>query len=354
AINVPPQTSALQVNIGTNKKGEFELRFQSSTPPGTYSFYLAGFHQGYRYSRNPQAAERAKQRQERIGKILSEAQRKIQQRQQDVNQRQSELQNASNELNQAKSKTLQANQAAGTAETSFKKAEQELKRKQNALAANPQDTAIKNQVDQLQVALKQADQKQQDAKTRAAAALKSQQEAEAKLKSAEMAKQQADRELQAARQFQQLAQQAKQRADRNAIQKRNDANPRNININVPSNSLTVKVVEFPIKVEAFPDQFEIRPGQQLEIPFKLARLYDFQSNVNIQIRLPGGVGGIGLQSFNLAADKSEGKLQISAQPGATAGRHQCTARLQMNFNGQNLTMERPFTLTVIAEPEPEN
>ena len=346
-IDFPPQTAAPQVSIGANKKGEFELSFRSNTPTGTYTCYLAGFNQGYSYKRNPELAERAKQRQERIAGILAEATKKTQQAQQSVNQKQTELQGATNTLNQAKRNTQQADQAVAAADSAMKTAAAALKQKQDAAAANAEDESLKTQANDAQTAVDAAAKKLEEAKAAAADALKKQQEAEAAMNAAQTAKSQADMDLQAAREFQQKTQQEKQRADQFANQKKNESNPRNININVPSNSLTIKITEFPIEVETLAAELTLKQGEKIEVPIKLSRLYDFKANVNLNTQLPGGVGGIGLQSINIPADKPEGKFEINAQANATVGVHECKVRLQMNFNGQNLTMERPLKLTVV-------
>jgi hypothetical protein len=39
-------------------------------------------------------------------------------------------------------------------------------------------------------------------------------------------------------------------------------------------------------------------------------------------------------------------VTVTAQPNATPGDHAMTLRVTLNFNGQNLTFDRPFTLTV--------
>ncbi len=352
AIDFPPQTRIGQLNIGTKVEGEFEMSFLATTPPGTYTFYLGGFNQGYKYTRNPELAELAKQRQERIGKILTEAQQKAQQAQADATKKQSELQTATNALNQAKAKVQQADQAVKTSEAAAQAAEAALKQKQDAVAANAEDESLKTQLTAAQAAVDAAAKTLAAAKASAAEAVKQQAEAENQLTAAQQAKTQADQDLQAAKEFQQKAQQEKQRADQFANLKKNESNPRNININVPSNSLTIKVTEFPIKVETLPESLTVKQGEKVEVPVKLAHLYDFKSNVSVQSQLPGGVGGISLQNINLPADKPEGKFEINAQANATVGEHECKVRLQMNFNGQNLTMERPLKLTVV-EVKPE-
>jgi hypothetical protein len=352
AIDFPPQTRVGQINIGTKEKGDFELSFLATTPPGTYTFYVGGFNQGYRYTRNPEAAEQAKQRQERIAKIQTEAQQKAQQAQAAATKQQSQWQAATDALNQAKTKTQQADQAVKTVEAAVKTAEAALQQKQAAVAANAEDESLKTQVTTAQAAVEAAAKTLAAAKSAAAEALNAQTEAQNKLQTAAQAKDKADQDLQAAKEFQQQAQQEKQRADQFANLKKNESNPRNININVPSNSLTVKVAEFPIKIEALAAAATVKQGEKISIPIKLAQLYDFKANVSVQPTLPGGVGGISLQNINLPADKPEGAFEINAQAGATVGEHECQVRLQMNFNGQNLTMERPLKLTVV-EVKPE-
>ena len=87
----PPNTQIPQVGIGGNAKGEFEVKFQANTPPGTYTMYLAGFNQGVQYKRNPEEAAKAKLRQERVAKILTDSQAKTQSATQTVQQKQTEL-----------------------------------------------------------------------------------------------------------------------------------------------------------------------------------------------------------------------------------------------------------------------
>ncbi|MCA8989962.1 MAG: hypothetical protein KDA78_20115, partial [Planctomycetaceae bacterium] len=274
-IDFPPQTNAQQIGIGGNEKGEFELRFTSNTPPGTYTIYLAGFNQGLQYKRNPELAARAKERQERIGKILMEAQQKTQQAQQLVQQRQNELNQANTALNQANTARQQADQAAAKATNDLQQAEAVLKQVQEAAAANPADEGLKTKVTQAVAARDEAMKKSKEADTLASDAAKKQQEATVAQQAAMEAKTRADMEFQAAQQFQQQAQQEKQRADQFANQKQNEANPRGLNVNVPSNPVTLRIVEFPINVDALPEVVSVKQGEKAEVVTKISRQYEF-------------------------------------------------------------------------------
>lgn len=85
-IGLPPNTGAPQVAIGGANSGEFEVRFQANTPPGTYSFHLAAMQQGLTYARNPAAAAAAKERAESFAAVLADAQTKLQTAQQSAQQ----------------------------------------------------------------------------------------------------------------------------------------------------------------------------------------------------------------------------------------------------------------------------
>lgn len=346
-IDFPPQTGAPQVSIGATAAGEFEMRLTGQTPPGTYSFYLAGFNQGLQYKRNPEAAIKAKERQDRIGKILMEAQTAAQTAQQTAQTRQAELTQASAALTQATTLKQTADQTVATNDAAQKQADAALKQKQEQLKAAPNDEALKAEVTKAQTAFDEADKKLKESQTAAEDAAKKLAEATQLQKLATEAKALADTQLTMAQQFQQLAQQEKQRADQFANQKQAEANPRGLNVNVPSNTVTIKVDEFPIKIDTLQDVASVKQGEKLEVPVKLTRLYGFTTGINIQSQLPAGLGGVTFSSVNVADNQGEAKFEIMAQPTATTGEHLCTVRFVMNFNGHQLILDRPLKLTVI-------
>lgn len=346
-VDFPPNTSVQQVNIGGNEKGEFELRFLANTVPGTYSFYLAGFNQGLQYKRNPELAEKAKVRQERITKIATEAQQKAEQSTQDNQQKAAEFTLATNQLNPANAARQQADQAATSANVLMTQAETALKQKTEQSAADPANETLKQQLVQAQTAFDAAKKAADDTTIAAADAAKNQEEASAKKSVAEEAHTKAQMELLVAQQFLQQAQQEKQRADQFASQKQNEANARAFNVNVPSNSLTVKVVEFPLKVDTMPETLTINQGEKAEVIVKVSRQYEFIGAINVQSLLPAGVGGISIPGVNIPENMPEAKYEIMVAPTATVGEHSLNVQLQMNFNGQNLVMERLMKLTVV-------
>jgi hypothetical protein len=346
-IGLPPNVGVPQVGIGGNEKGDFELRLQANTPPGKYTFYLASMAQGVQYSRNPEAAEAAKKRQEEMAKALMDAQQKFQASQQAAQQATNNLNQANNELNAANSAKTQADQAAAQAAAALKTATDQLNAAKQQLATKPDDDGLKQAVATAEANEKTAAEKSKAATEAATATAKKQEEAVAKQKAAQEAKTKADQEQQEAQQFQTLAQQEKQRADQKAQQTQQQANKRAFNFNTASTPVTIQIAEFPI-TRTGPDAATVKQGEAVDVPFKVTRLYEFNANVSVQPQLPGGVGGLSIPGINIDQNNTEGTVKITAAANATPGEHAMTFRLQMNFNGQNLILDHPLKLTVVA------
>jgi hypothetical protein len=280
-----------------------------------------------------------------------ESQAKTQESQKLVQTRQNELNQATQALTQATNAKTQSDQNLKTAETALAQATADRDAKKAAAAAKTDDAALVQ-------AAAEAEKKVVDAQTAFDAmkkaneeAMKALTDATTKREAADNAKQEADAALQAAQVFQQQAQQEKQRADQFANQKKQESSPRGVNAFIPSNSVRITIAEFPIKVEVLPDKAIVKQGEKVEVPIKIARLYEFNENVNVQPQLPGGVNGIQIPNASIGAGQTDGKWEITAQPTATPGDHAVTVRFQMSFNGQQLTFDRTLTLTVVEVPK---
>ncbi|MDA1014971.1 MAG: hypothetical protein O3A00_11045, partial [Planctomycetota bacterium] len=345
-IGLPPNIGIPQVAIGGNPKGDFELRLQSNTPPGTYTFYLASMVQGIQYSRNPEAAEAAKKRQEEIAKTLTEATQKSQAAQTAAQAATTAQTVATNEFNVATTAKTNADKAAADAATALKTATDALAVATAQSAAKPEDAGLKQQVVTSQAAVNAATEKAKVTTEAATAAAKVLETATTKQTAAQEAKVKADQELQAAQLFAQQAQQEKQRVDQKFQQLQQQATKRGFNVNVPSTPVTIRIAEFPI-TRTGPETATVNQGATVEVAFKVTRLYDFKTNVNIQPQLPGGVGGLQIPAVNIAEGQTDGKVVITAAANATEGEHAMKFLLQMNFNGQALVLEHPLKLTVV-------
>ena len=346
AFGLPRVMNVPQANIGGNQEGEFELRFPANMTAGTYTTNLAAMIQGVNYSRNPEAAAKAKERQERIAKIFTESQQKSQQAQQAVQQAQATLTQSNTLLTQATTAKTTAEQTATAMNNALKAAGDALAAVQTQLEAEPEDDGLKQQVAAADKAVADATPKAKAATEAAAEAAKKLEEATKNQQAAQEAKTKADEDLKAAQQFQQQAQQEKQRADQKAQQSQQQANKRGVNHIIYATPVTITVVDYPIKLTGPTEKLAVKQGEKLEIPLQVERLYEFKQPVNFQLILPGGVGGLQIRNVNIPGDKPDGVINVTAQPTATPGDHTLTLRATMNFNGQNLTLDQTIVLSV--------
>jgi hypothetical protein len=345
--DLPANINAQQFNIdGNASSGEFQINFTSNAPTGTYTFYVGGFVQGLQYKRNPEAAAAAAERKAKFEKIMAETAEKSKVANEEAAKTKQALDTANAELKTATDKKTAADKAVADADTEAKNAAAAAEQAKKAAAEKPDDAGLKTAAENADKAAAAAAAKLKPAQDDQAAAQKAFEEAQVKQKGAEEAKTKADMAAQAAQALAQQAQQLKQQSDQFAQQKQNEANPRGVNYWAPSTPVTIRIVDFPITVEGPPGQAAVKQGAMLELPVKVTRLYGFDQQVNFQLNLPGGVGGIGIQNFQVPNGQTDGKFVLNVQPNATVGTHNLTVRVQMNWNGQNLQFDRPVALTV--------
>lgn len=326
--------------------GEIELRFPANMQPGDYSINLAASVQGMNYSRNPEAAVRAKERQTRIADILTKAQMANQQTQQAATKSNSELTQSATRMQQATTAKNTADQALTAATTAQKTSQDAFNAAKAKSDAAPEDAALKTALTTAEKMLADTNEKLKVAMAAAADAATKSDTMTKEHAAATEAKKSADQKAQEAQQFEQLATQQKQQADQNAQQTQQQANNRNVNHLVSATPITIRVVDYPVKLKLSAEQFSVKQGDKLEIPLSVERFYEFNQPVNFQVIQPQGVAGLQMGNISIPNGTADGKIMVMAQPNATPGNHAVILRVTLNFNGQDLSFDRPFNVSV--------
>lgn len=351
-MNFPAQTSAAQVNIGDNKEGEFEMKFNSASPPGRYSIYLAGYVQNMPYKRNPESVDVAKKRQERIKKIQDDANKASQEATRLAQTKLNELNKANSLLNTAKTAKPAADRNLASVSSQLTAAQKTRDERKKQADAAPDDENLKKLLAEAETALTTAGSKLQQAKDAADKSAKELDEATAQQKAAAEAKTVADKAAADARAFVQEAQREKQKVDQLVRAREQDARQRNINVIVPSNTVTVNLTEYPVKLHD-PAELKAQQGEKVDLPLKFTRLFGYKGTFSMQVQSPSGVSGINVTNLSLSGEKVDGVLKFTLSPATTVGRH--TLNLRTTFSGLNgsLVMDRPLLLTVEEKPKAE-
>ena len=345
-MNLPQNSQGNQVNLD-GESGEFEVRFQANSPPGIYTFYLAGFLQNMQYRQNPEAADLAEADQKRITEILTQAQQAQRDAQTEAQRAAQDLVAAENRVTAARNAEQQATNALTAATNTTRSAMTVRDAAQTASQANPSDENAKAALAAATVALEQVITKQVEAEKAMTSAMNVLAEATKLREEAKRTKEVKDTASQQAQAFAQLAQQKKQQTDQSLQTARQAANPRNRNEHVPSNTITVSVAEFPLTMTPPSEPpVLIASGEKVAAKVIIERLFGFTGSVSLQLIRPGELGAIQVGNVNIPDGQNEGTFEMSANGNAPVGTHEITLRAQLNFNGQNLTSDESFTVKV--------
>lgn len=339
--NIQPANQQMSAGQGDAK---FTLNIQTNAPLGTFSFFLLGTTQ-YNYRHNPEAAEAAAKRQASIEKMLAERQAAFKTATDRKNAATQMAQQAASAEQQVQQAHNAAKTAAAVADAKLKAAEQAAVQAQAALNKDKENESL---IAALETAKKNAAATLDEQKKAAAARTAAEKAlSDASVKAMESAQAKADAEKAAAEAEAKVksAEQARQTAIQAANAARNKANPRNINIGLPSTPITIKITAAPVTI-AIGASPAIKQGSKLEIPITINRLYGFTNPVQFNVQLPSGVGGINVAQLTIAANQNQGNLVVNTANNATPGRHELTLRASLQFNNQNVQLTETLPLTI--------
>jgi hypothetical protein len=345
-VELPPgiQPANQQVNAGPGET-KFTINLQTNAPLGTFSFHLLGT-TPYTYRHNPEAAEAATKRQSELEKIVAERQAALrtandkknaavqtaQQTDAEAKRLEQALQTAKNGAAEADAKWKAAQQAQTQAQAAVDKD------KENKDLAATLETAKKNAAAAEEAAKKGVEARGGAEKAAADATEKAKKAADDKT-AAEKAAAEADASVK-------RAEQARQAAVQVANNARNMANPRSVSIGYPSTPITIKVTPAPITVAVPAPGAALRQGGKLEVPVTINRLYGFDNQVQFNVQLPGGVGGLSIPQLTIPQNQNQGTLVINAGNDATPGKHDLRLQGFLQFNNQNVQLIETVSITV--------
>lgn len=343
---LPANVNAPAAAINPNQNSaEFQLDLRSNTPTGTYTFYLDAIAEQVDYARNPEAAAAAAERKKEVDQIKTKADADAKAATDAKNAADKLAADTATAVQQATQAKTAAEQAVASATSAAKTAADQAAQAKSAAEANQDDANLATASANAQKAADDAAAKLKTAMAALVEAQKALDDAIAKAEAAAKAKAEADMKAAEAAELAQLAAQLKTETDRLATDTANAARPRKLNVPVVSTPVTIKIAPAPITMNE-PKPEAVKQGEKIEVPIAIARLFDFKDQVNLQLVLPSGVGGLSIPNANIPANQTQGKFEITAAANAAEGRHVATVRATMNLNGQGLTIEQPLTITV--------
>jgi WD40 repeat protein len=148
------------------------------------------------------------------------------------------------------------------------------------------------------------------------------------------------------------AEDAKAAAAANVKTLNEKANSKNITVAYYSTPVSLKLTPAPIVFAEFPSDARIVPGEKLEVPVKIERLYGFAEPVEILATIPPEHPGLKATNVTIDKDKSEVVLPIEATVEAKLGDLAIPIRAKLTLNGQAIEVAAALPLKIAPELQP--
>jgi hypothetical protein len=121
----------------------------------------------------------------------------------------------------------------------------------------------------------------------------------------------------------------------------------NINVALPSPTVTLKVTPAPITLGAV-QPATVKAGAAVELPVAITRLYGFADAVTVKVKAPEAAKGLKVADVAIAANQPDGKLKVETAADTPPGAYTLTVQALAKFNGQELSVTRDVVVTVEA------
>ncbi|QDU60314.1 hypothetical protein Pan216_11530 [Planctomycetes bacterium Pan216] len=311
-VNLPPRAKAAAVTIAKDKsEGTIAVTVESAAPLGTFSSYLRA-QATVPYRRTPGAAARAEERKKRAIAATANLGQEIA----EVDKRQKGL---AAEITKQLAATKQLEQREKEARAKLTTIKPEEK-----AAVDKEIATLTKQFAEARAALDRA--------------------------KAEQAR--IDQQLKRQREQFATFEKAKKESEDAAKRAADVAKPRKIRVEIPSPSITLAIVEAPVRTQ-FPDVVGLEQGATIDVPLAVERLFGFADPVTLKATIGGSVKGLTAAPTTIEKGSSESLLKVAAIRETPTGRHAIPIELSLKFNNQTLKLARTLTVEITPAPAPQ-
>jgi hypothetical protein len=357
-FNVPPGVEVKDVTVD-EKAEELKVVVQvkKEAPTGEHFLCLASAPE-FDFARNPEAAQRAEARKQRMEQIVAGFEKSAQ----EGTAARDAAAKAAAEAEERMKKSAADLTAAGAVEESARKALEEAKKLSDAAAnafseAQKAAEAAAKAAAEAQKRAAELAEKAQSAAAEAESASKARAEVEklaAEMQSgaqkAGEARTAAEKSLEGIGSQLKEAQGARERATKEAQAAAEAAKPKKIKAGFLTRGLTLQIVDVPVRLRAEPATVALKTGEKAELALAIERLNGFNGPVALKLALPGGVSGIQAAEVQIPEGQNEAKLVVEAGADATAGTHGAAIEARMKFN--NVDLETRWAVAIQVEKAP--
>jgi len=119
-----------------------------------------------------------------------------------------------------------------------------------------------------------------------------------------------------------------------------------LKISAPSNRITMKITPAPFELNLASDHASVKPGEKLELPLSIKRLYGFADPVQVQFLGVFNITGVTSAIVTVPAGQTEGRLIIDVAGNALPCMHATALQATAALNGQALSVKQELIFTI--------
>ena len=146
------------------------------------------------------------------------------------------------------------------------------------------------------------------------------------------------------------AESLKKKADQDLNNAKNANKPKDVNYNVVSTPVLVRIAPTPLVLSAQSPAAK-KQGETIELPVTVERKFGCEDEVELSFEPPRGVAGVSAAKVKVPKGQNQGKLEIKLNDSATVGEHEFVLRGRVRFNNVQLDETLPVALKIEAKPE---
>tara|TARA_B100000949_G_C14070943_1_gene361766 strand:- start:168 stop:713 length:546 start_codon:yes stop_codon:yes gene_type:complete len=128
--------------------------------------------------------------------------------------------------------------------------------------------------------------------------------------------------------------------------------PRKVRVAVQSRALDLTIHPAPITLSKESDPHHLlQPGDSLEVPVSIERLFDYTDPVEIRLKVPIHISGIEAEPVTIEKGEKTAVLLLQISPALEPGDYQLKLEAGLQLNDRELTVEESMMIQVRSGKE---
>jgi len=128
--------------------------------------------------------------------------------------------------------------------------------------------------------------------------------------------------------------------------------PRKVRVAVQSRALDLTIHPAPITLsKELNPQYLLQPGDNLEVPVSIERLFDYTDPVEIRLNAPAHIFGIEAEPVTIPKNEKTAVLLLHSSPALEPGDYQLKLEAGLQLNDRDLTVEESIMIQVRSSKE---